>query len=289
MSRRLRAALMIQWLPAWLLVQALAGAGAVAAIVPACAAVLAFDLALVALGYACVQRFDSRRTGLRCGLGEILALFVLFCIIQPFERIWMGPEALGRIEGGRYPVLLVHGYLCNRGMWWRVRRRLRARQTLVATVDLEPPLGNLDALAQCLADRIERLLFETGAERIVLVTHSMGGLVGRAYLRRHGHARIARLLMLAAPHHGTRTARLACGQNARQMRIGSRWLDELNAQPLPAVPLTNLWTVDDELVSPPDSARLAGTSEIVLDGIGHLAMVFSARVLAHIEDAVARE
>ena len=111
--------------------------------------------------------------------------------------------------------------------------------------------------------RIDTLLAETGAERLTLATHSMGGLVARAYLRRYGDAKVAALMTLAAPHHGSMLARLAIGRNARQMEPDSAWLRELAAAKI-AIPVVAVWSVTDEFVAPQDSARWPGACEHVL-------------------------
>ena len=71
----------------------------------------------------------------------------------------------------------------------------------------------------------------------MIVAHSMGGLVARAYLRRHGGAQVARVITLGTPHHGTALANLAPGSNARQMsRPGGQpnaWLAQLAASETP--------------------------------------------------------
>ena len=68
-------------------------------------------------------------------------------------------------------------------------------------------------------------------------------------------------MTLAAPHHGTRVARLGLGRNAREMEPGSEWLQSLNAEPPPPIPIASLWSVDDEIVDPPDTSRLANARE----------------------------
>ncbi|MGO8798107.1 MAG: lipase family alpha/beta hydrolase [Roseiarcus sp.] len=257
----------------------------------ACAALIVLNAGVVAAVYAIVRLYAGTSApaggaapprSWRCAFGEALALFAAFVIIQPFERWWMGADAVGRLAPGRIPILLVHGYLCNRGLWWWLRRRLRARRLAVATINLEPPLAGLDQLAAQLGARIEALLAETGAEKVVLVTHSMGGLAARAYLQQRGAARVARLVTLAAPHHGTKVARLGCGRNACEMRLDSEWLGRLNAAPPPPIPVATVWSVDDEIVTPPDTSRLAGARETVVVGLGHLAMVFSPAILARL-------
>jgi len=215
----------------------------------------------------------------RAAVLEWLATFALFVLIQPFERSWMGPDVLGRHKPARHVVLLIHGYLCNRGMWWWLRRGLRAQGRAVATVNLEPPLGSIEDLAECLHVRIESLLAETGADSAVLVGHSMGGLVARAYLRRHGTGHVVKLITLGSPHHGTRLARLGLGRNAREMEPDSGWMREwADADPL-SVPALSVWSARDNYVVPQDSSRVAGARETVLPALGHLSMAFSPKIL----------
>lgn len=213
-------------------------------------------------------------------LGEWAAYLAVFILIQPFERLWMGRDDIGRLAPGRVPVLLVHGYLCNRGLWWCMRRRLRRQGIAIATVDLEPPFAGLDQAADALAARIASLKAETGAAQVALLGHSSGGLVARAYLRRHGGAGVTRLLTLGSPHHGSLIARFGPGRSAREMEPGSRWLAALADGEPREVPTLSLWSRADEFVVPPESARLPGAREIVLPATGHLALVFSPRVAA---------
>lgn len=231
-----------------------------------------------AIGLACAS---PRPAGIggptpAAAIGEWLAFVALFGAIMPFARLWMGSDAVGRLALGRRPVLLVPGYMCNRGLWWWFRRRLRGRGFAVATVTLEPPFADIETLADALDRRIADLLAETGADRVLLVTHSMGGLVARAAMRRPGRAdRVARLVTLGGPHHGTVTARLGLGRNARRMRPDDPWLAEMNRTPLAPVPTLAVWSTGDEIVVPQASGRLDGAREIVRPAIGHVAMVLS--------------
>ncbi len=212
-------------------------------------------------------------------LGECLAHLAAFAVIMPFASIWMGSDAVGRLPAGRRPVLLVHGYMCNRGFWWWFRRRLRAAGFAVATIDLETPISDIEILADGLLHRIDALRAETGADRVLLVTHSMGGLVARAAIRKAGHDRIARLVTLACPHRGTWLAHVGIGRNAAEMRPGNPWLEALNRHEPPPIPTLTIWSTGDEIVVPQLSSRLAGAREIVVAAIGHVAMGFSSEVL----------
>jgi triacylglycerol esterase/lipase EstA (alpha/beta hydrolase family) len=184
------------------------------------------------------------------------------------------------------PVLLVHGYGCNGGYWAALRALLRHEGISHATVDLEPVTASIDDYVPQLEAAVQRLLAATGAPRVVLVCHSMGGLVARAWLRRHGAERVARIVTLGTPHHGTTLAGLGLGANARQMRPRSEWLQQLAQDDAGQRALfTSIWSWHDNIIAPQDSSRLPGAQDIAFGGIGHVALGSDPRVLA----AVLRE
>lgn len=270
--------------------------GGVAATAACLAGVLlGVPTALLVLGYGLAFAAASPRptgvaaTGLRDLATEWLWFVVGFAVIMPFPRPWMGTDAVGRLAVGRRPVLLVHGYMCNRGFWWWMRRELRARGFAVATHDLEGPFTDIETLAAGLDARIDALLAETGADRVLLVTHSMGGLVARASMRARGTTRIARFVTLGGPHHGTVTARLGLGRNARQMEPGNPWLAELNRVETTDVATLSIWSCGDEIVAPQATSRLSGAEEVVLPGVGHMAMAFSPTVRDLVAADLARD
>ncbi len=215
---------------------------------------------------------------LAAALDEVAAFWLLYVIFQPFDALWMGAEERLPLAPDATPVLLIPGYCCNRAMWRSLRRELRQAGRLVATVTLDPPFAGIDLLAEALALRIDRLLADTGARQVVLVGHSMGGLVARAYLWRRGGEHVAKLITIATPHHGTWLARLGLGRNAREMVPGSGWLAALNSR-APGVPSACVWSAGDEIVQPPESARLAGASEAPLMLPGHFSLLRAPEVL----------
>lgn len=265
----------------WLWPALIARFGGVGAVLAGLAIVALVPALPVLAAYFVSRLYASRRPE---GVGpltiaaigaEIFSAIALFLVILPFERLFMGSDAIGKLPPGRTPVLLVHGYMCNRGFWWMFRRWLRAEGFAVATVTLETPVSGIDSLADALHTRIEALLAETGASRVALVTHSMGGLVARAYARKHGWGRVERFVTLAGPHAGTVIAWFGIGRNGAEMRPRSAWIEALNREPKPPVPVTTIWSAGDEIIAPQDSSRLPGAREIVLPAMGHLAMAFS--------------
>lgn len=217
---------------------------------------------------------------LRLVVGEYAAMLINFVVISPFENWWMGADRSqtdGEPGDKRPPILLVHGYCCSRASWWWLHRRLRAAGWRVATINLEPVFTSIDHYVEPLARRIDEVLANTNSDRLIVVGHSMGGLVARAYLRRFGRARIARLVTLGTPHQGSRLAVIGFGDNARQMLPESAWLQSLSSSPTPPDTLT-IYSGHDNFVTPQSNLLLPGARSTAVDGVGHLAMLFSPRV-----------
>jgi pimeloyl-ACP methyl ester carboxylesterase len=218
---------------------------------------------------------------------EIAALNAVYTLVQPFERLWMGESRPPPGPGPRLPVLLVHGYVCNRGMWRPIAPALRARGERCWAPNFEPVYGSIELWVPQLAARIDELLAASGAARVVLVAHSMGGLAARAYLRRHGGAKVARLVTIGSPHHGSMHAHLGAGENAREMEPGSAWLAELAAGEGTglAAPLVCIYSHHDDFVAPQASSAHPSGRNVPLAGTGHFAMLSSRTV----QDLVVRE
>ena len=212
-------------------------------------------------------------------LREIAAMLAVYSVFQPFERLAMGSAKRPGAEGGRPPVLFVHGYACNRAAGWALVRRLRRRGWTAWAATFEPVYGSIDDWVEPLARAIEALREATGASAVHLVAHSMGGLAVRAYLRRHGTARVASVVTLGSPHHGSAHARLGLGTNAREMEPGSPWLAAVAADERGlGVPFVSIFSHHDNFVAPQSSAAHPAARNLPLAGVGHLTLLFSAAV-----------
>lgn len=271
----------------WVLVRVASVSGATAVLVAlsiALGARAAFILATFAWAWLRRSpRAPQQRIGplaaLRLAGGEIGAFLVLYLFAQPFERRVMGPDHLFPVRTGTVPVLLVHGYFCNRGSWWRLRARLERAGHCVASVNLEPLFGSIDGGVERLRTRIEQVCERTGAQRVAILGHSMGGLVARGYLARYGAVRLACLITLGSPHRGSELAAAGLGRNAQQMHPGSAWLAAMASCPLPeGLPVTAIYSVHDNFVVPQAAQRLDGAENVALKGVGHLQLLFSREV-----------
>lgn len=193
---------------------------------------------------------------------------------QPFfQHRWK--DQIGDGTQSQRGVVLVHGFVCNRGIWNPWMKRLRGRQVPFVAVDLEPIFGSIDDYVPIIEDAVSRLERATGYPPVV-VAHSMGGLAVRKWLVEQGSpTRLHRLITLATPHHGTWLARFAFVTNARQMRRQSPWRDALERREDPSWSsgLTAFYSECDNIVFPTSTACVTGADNRLLTGTAHVEMV----------------
>ena len=152
-----------------------------------------------------------------------------------------------------------------------------------ATTPRAEPSDLLRADVHLLGELVGDVLREQGGPgKVIVIAHSMGGLVARAYLRRYGAAKVARVLTIGSPHHGSVFASCFPGVCLAQMRLGNPWLARLNAAPRdPALRFVSLWSWHDSMVAPQTSSELPGAVDVPLIGIGHNALLGDAQVFAY--------
>ncbi len=195
--------------------------------------------------------------------------------VEPWRR-FQYDESRGGAPLPPNPVLLIHGVVCNRGVWRPLAAILKAHGfSPIRAVNLEPPLGNIDSHAAVVAKEIRQLSRDCGGARVAVIAHSMGGLVVRAALPLLRPDDVSQVVTLGSPHHGSLLAGLLPGLPFRQMQPDSGWLARLNeAQEghFP-VPVTCIYSANDNLVRPAWSAALEGATRMELEGLGHLSLL----------------
>jgi triacylglycerol lipase len=204
---------------------------------------------------------------------EVQAAPTVFCWRQPFcSQRW--PDHLPADASGRRGVLLVHGFVCNRGLWNPWLQRLQAQGVPFIAVNLEPVFGSIDDYIGILEQAVRRLEKATGLAPVI-VAHSMGGLAVRRWWAEHGdEARVHHALTIGTPHRGTWLARFAVTRNARQMQQISRWLQTLAAREPAARAgrFTCFYSHCDNIVFPPATATLPGADNRHIAGVPHVHM-----------------
>lgn len=161
-----------------------------------------------------------------------------------------------------YPVLLVHGLDDTASLFRKMRAELQRRGLRpVHAMDILPSDGSISFEAMGLQVRAaaQALLQSSGAAKVDIVAYSMGALAVRQFLQRQGgRTCVRRFISLAGPHHGTLMAYLRWNIGCRQMRPGSAWLRDLNADadPWGEVQVFSFWTPLDGMVLPSSGSRL---------------------------------
>ena len=115
---------------------------------------------------------------LQAWAGEVLSGWRVFGWRQPFAA---STEADVPGQPGRTGVLLLHGYVCNRGLWAPWLQRFRALGVPCQAITLGPVFGSIDGCLPQVDAAVQALTRQTGRPPL-LVGHSMGGLVARAWL-----------------------------------------------------------------------------------------------------------
>lgn len=252
----------------------------------------AFTLAAFALSWLWRA---PRLPGQRIGLGRTLAMIAAefrTLLGSPWRMMtWRWRVPTPAAAPAPMPVVLVHGVLCNAGVFaWTICRFAEEGVGPPYALSYGPPLAPIERFSAQLAQVIDKACRDTGAAKVVIVGHSMGGLVARDYLRRYGGAKVARVVTIGTPHHGSRFAYLAAGWCLAQIRPGSAWLAAL-PEPPPSPPIVSLWSPHDSMVAPQTSAVLEGAINVAFLGVGHNALLRDAQVHARVvaEIRAARE
>jgi pimeloyl-ACP methyl ester carboxylesterase len=258
----------------------------VLAVVGALAIALAHAWVL-AIEFICVWFVNSddpaprptTRQLLRAWLHEVWRDIVVFAWWQPFRARRIADN---HGQPGRRGIVLVHGFFCNRGVFTPWMEELRRRDVPFIAIDLGELFGSIDNGVPSLDDAVRLLRASTGLAPLV-VAHSMGGLVVRAWLDRHSaDTRVHRVITIGTPHHGTWLARFAFATNTRQMRRAGGWLRAMQARE-PAARAARFvcsYSNCDNVVFPASTATLPGADNRHLPGLAHVAMVYDASVLA---------
>jgi len=208
--------------------------------------------------------------------GEVRAAPRVFCWRQPFRsRRW--PDHLPATAQGRRGLLLVHGFVCNRGVWNAWLRRLQVQGVPFIAVNLEPLWSSIDDYVHVVEQAVQQLERCTGVPPVI-VAHSMGGLAVRRWLAEAGEAgdaRVHHIVTIGTPHGGAWIARWALSMNMREMRIDSPWQRLLcTREPAQrAEKFTCFYGHCDNIVFPPATATLPGADNQHLPGVAHVDMV----------------
>lgn len=192
------------------------------------------------------------------------------------KRLWK-PSPSPRCS--RPPVLLVHGLYHNASAWylykWWLRRRGYEKVFCLSYNTLKYDFWQL-------ADQLKGVVREAadlcGGEPIILMGHSMGGLLTRAAIADPATARLVRAaVLLGAPNHGSKLSALAFGRLGRSIIHEGPLVKRLNTMASPrSMPKFNLFSPLDNMVLPTSSLEIdePGWVQAETAPISHVSMLY---------------
>ena len=225
------------------------------------------------------------------------AMLLSVAATAPLRLFRGGPESFDSVAphakphaASLRPVMLVHGFGGAKSSWSLVAQALSAQGLTVDAMSYAPVGHSVEQLAENLVVEVERTLSRTGADKVHLVGHSLGGvIIAQAILDTRLNDRVDTVITLGSPFGGSPWAgALPFVEIVRALRRGSPLLRRLASTPLPdGVRWLSVTAALDVVVPGLRSVPLHPRVEtITIDGVGHLGMLLSRRAIGCIAAAL---
>ncbi|MDX1452732.1 MAG: alpha/beta fold hydrolase [Oleiphilaceae bacterium] len=175
---------------------------------------------------------------------------------------------------GNDPILFVHGWNSSGSVWNTMISRFEADGYTANELfnwSYDHRQSNATT-AMLIEDKVNEIMALTGASKVDIITHSMGGLSSRYYLKfLNGTANVDAWVSLGGPNHGTDFANFCFDTSCYEMRIGSNFLDDLNAgDETPGSVRYGTWRSPcDTVINPDSSVTLKGADNTRTGCISH--------------------
>lgn len=188
------------------------------------------------------------------------------------------------LAGGR-AVVLIHGFMAAPPVFDPLRRRLASELGWASMAFGYPSYGSFEATAQRLGEALDRHV--PASTELILVGHSLGGLLARWYVHELGGAeRVCRVVTISTPHLGTPVARLAPFGLGAAIRPGSAVVARLEGAR--GGPVLHAFAGAEDGTVPPESALGCHADfRHVIEAVGHNGILYAPHAQERILDAVA--
>lgn len=191
------------------------------------------------------------------------------------------------------PILFVHGWSESSSVWKTMIANFEKdgyAKSELSAYSYNTSTSNKTLAENEVKSRVEALKKATGAAKVDIVAHSMGSLNSRWYVKfvAGGEANVDDWVSLGGPNHGTEFANFCFSTACTEMRIGSKFLAELNAgdETPGVVNYGTWWSPCDEIINPDSSVALSGATNTQTACISHTALMNDATVYAQVREFV---
>jgi triacylglycerol lipase len=189
------------------------------------------------------------------------------------------------------PILFVHGWNSSSSTWNTMVNRFAADGWTSAELNnwsYNTSQSNATTASQIKA-KVDGIISATGAAKVDIITHSMGGLSSRYYVKNlGGDLKVDEWVSLGGPNHGTDTANFCFSTACSEMRIGSSFLTALNSgdETPGAVSYRTWWSPCDSVINPDSSVSLSGATNTKTACLSHSNLHQDATVYGQVRDFV---
>ncbi|MGD8976435.1 MAG: alpha/beta fold hydrolase [Gammaproteobacteria bacterium] len=178
-------------------------------------------------------------------------LCALAIALMPVPAVLAADETPGASDPEQEVVVLLHGLGRSAGSMALLEQRLESAGYRVHNIDYPSRQAPPDALVALIAESVTACCADS--PRVHYVTHSLGGILARAYLAAEAPANAGRLVMLAPPNRGSELPDL----------LGDQWLFEFIMGPTASELGTDPASFPNRLPMPPvPTGVIAGTGSI---------------------------
>jgi triacylglycerol lipase len=190
------------------------------------------------------------------------------------------------------PILFVHGYASSSSTWNTMVGRFEKDgwpKSHLSPYSYNTSQSNKTDAEKEVKPRVESLLKATGASKVDVVAHSMGSLNSRWYIKfLGGESNVDEWVSLGGPNHGTDFANWCFSTSCVEMRIGSTFLEELNAgdETPGTVNYGTWWSPCDSIINPDSSVSLSGAANTETACISHTALPTDETVYTQVREFV---
>ncbi|HEX2393229.1 MAG TPA: lipase, partial [Solirubrobacterales bacterium] len=129
---------------------------------------------------------------------------------------------------GQDPILFVHGWSESASLWNTMISRFEKdgySKSYLSAYSYNTSQSNKVDAEKEVKSHVESLLKTTGATKVDIISHSMGSLNTRWYVKFDGgEPKVDDWVSLGGPNHGTETAKFCFSTACEEMRIGSKFL-----------------------------------------------------------------
>jgi triacylglycerol lipase len=228
------------------------------------------------------QPVDHSWENISCQTLELVGIFFTF-LSQMMHFSFAAPKYKPH-SPCQTPVMLIPGYQMNRWSLGPLQYYLH-RCGYHNIWAINNPILKDDVLifVEHLKEKIDLYYEQNQQRKIILIGHSMGGLICRHYIEQYGTEKVEATISLATPYRGTKTYRLARGTVGRQFKPDSDICNITEAPPLAHLVIRS---TRDWVVVPFENTHLNTANEMIITNAGHLGILVSVPVFQKIHDFV---